>query len=55
MKELLLLISAVLVCVSLMILQLNIFKKHHPNAELLIGLLRKLNADQKMPGSQHNG
>jgi len=50
MKELFLLISTALAIVGLIILQLKILKKHHPNAELLFGMLRLLKSDKDKPG-----
>ena len=55
MKDIFLLISAGLGLVGLIVLQLNILKRHNPNAELLIGLFKMLNTDQKTPGDHSHG
>jgi hypothetical protein len=55
MKNIFLLFSAVLALVGLIVLQLNILKRHHPNAELLIGLFKMLNTNQKIPGDNSHG
>jgi hypothetical protein len=55
MKEFFLMISSVLAIAGLVILQLKILKHHHPNAVLLIGLLKMLDTDQLHPGDHSNG
>jgi hypothetical protein len=54
MKEFLILTAAVLVFVGLVILQLKFLKKHHPNAELLIGMFKILKVDKKTQGNDSN-
>jgi hypothetical protein len=55
MKELFLLIGAVLAFAGLLSLQTRVLKKHHPNAELLIGLFKMLNSENKRPKEHSNG
>jgi hypothetical protein len=55
MKELFLLIGAAASLVGLIILQLKFLRKHHPNAELLIGLLKLLKSDLEISGNYKNG
>lgn len=55
MKEFFLLISFILAVVGLIIWQLKILKKHHPNAEWLAGLLEMLNKEQETLEDHTNG
>ena len=55
MTELFLLIGAVLAFAGLLSLQTRALKKHHPNAELLIGLFKMLNSENKKPREHSNG
>jgi hypothetical protein len=52
MKEMFVIIGTALAVVGLIILQLKILKKHHPNAELLIGLFRILEVRKKPLGNK---
>jgi hypothetical protein len=44
MKIILFVAGSVVIVLGLMILQLRSMKKYHPNAELLIGVLKRLNS-----------
>jgi hypothetical protein len=44
MKTILFVVSSVVIVLGLMILQLRSLKKYHPNAALLIGVLKRLNS-----------
>jgi hypothetical protein len=55
MQEFLMLIGAVLAFFGLIVLQLKLLRKHHPNAELLIDQFRTLITDQYNAGDQSNG
>jgi hypothetical protein len=55
MQEFFLLIEAALALVGLITLQLRLLKKHHPNAELIIGLLKMLDDHPKTPEDHSNG
>jgi hypothetical protein len=45
MKTISLLIGGILIVLGLMFLQLRSMKKYHPNAELLIGMLKLIDSD----------
>jgi len=44
MKIVLFVVGGILIAFGLMILQLRSLKKYHPNAELLIGVWKRLNS-----------
>jgi len=46
MKSLFLAISAVLIVIGLIALQLGAMQKYHPNAELLLRFLRRIGAEK---------
>jgi hypothetical protein len=45
MKLIIFVVGSVLIVFGLMVLQLRFMKKYHPNAELLIDMLKLLNSD----------
>ena len=54
MKEILILMGAAFAIAGLIIFQLKVLKKNHPNAELLISLLKNLNANKNTAGDDSN-
>ena len=45
MKVILIVTGSFVIAFGLVVLQLRAMKKYHPNAELLIGMLKLLNSD----------
>ena len=55
MIDFLLIIGAILGLIGLIVLQLNVLRKCHPNAELLIEQFRRLIRDDNKSGDQLDG